>query len=154
MTTNTNDRIHVEFTVDQSPQAVFDAITNVAAWWTGEIVGTANRVGAEFTYRHQDLHTSRQRVTELVPGERVAWHVEDATLTFLTDTHEWTGTDITFDITQLDGQTRVEFNHHGLNERSECWDMCTQGWAFFAGDSLRHLITTGRTIETTLPVTP
>ena len=74
--------------VDQSPDAVFAAIKDVRSWWEGDIEGSAEAVGDEFTYRYQDLHFSRQRVTEVVPGRRIVWRVVEATLTFLEDPSE------------------------------------------------------------------
>ena len=68
--------------LDATPEAVFAAINNVRAWWSGEIEGETGRLGAEFTYRYKDMHWSRQQVTELAPGRRVVWHVADARINF------------------------------------------------------------------------
>jgi uncharacterized protein YndB with AHSA1/START domain len=131
------------FSVDQTPEEVFKAITNVRGWWTGDVEGGTDKLGDEFTYRYQDIHCSTQKITELVPGERVVWRVLDAQLTFAEDPTEWTGTEITFDVARKGEQTEVRFAHLGLVPEFECFDSCSNAWGFFVNGSLRRLITTG-----------
>ncbi len=66
------------FTVDQTPEEAFAAITNVRGWWSGEIEGSTDTLGEEFTYRYEDVHYSRQKITELVPGEKAVQAVSSA----------------------------------------------------------------------------
>lgn len=132
------------FRVNQSPEAAFAAIINPRAWWTGAFEGATTALGDVFTYRYQDIHYSRQEVTELVPGRRVAWQVLDADLSFLKDRTEWTGTTITFDIVRTGGQTEVTFTHVGLKREVECYDICTDAWTSLIQGSLRQLIETGK----------
>jgi uncharacterized protein YndB with AHSA1/START domain len=132
------------FTVDQPPHEVFDAINDVRGWWSGEIDGSTDQLGAEFTYRHQTLHRSTQKVTELVRGKRVVWHVSDASLEFVQDKTEWLGTDIVFEIARKGNQTEVRFTHLGLLTSHQCYEACSGGWRFYINDSLRRRITTGQ----------
>jgi hypothetical protein len=132
------------FTVDQTPDEVFAAINNVRGWWSGEINGITDKLGAVWTYRYKDVHRTTQKITELVPGKKVAWHVTDAQLNFVKDKTEWNGTDIVFDITPKDGKTELRFTHVGLVPAFECFDGCSGAWGFYINDSLRNLITTGK----------
>jgi hypothetical protein len=130
----------ITFTVDQTPHEAFEAINNVRGWWTGDIEGETDFLGAEFTYRHEDIHRSTQRVTEFIPGRRVVWHVVEAYLEFTRDSAEWTGTDVTFDISTEAGRTTVRFTHVGLTPRVECFDSCSDAWCYYINGGLRNLI--------------
>ena len=132
------------FMVDQSPQAVFDAINDVRGWWSGEIEGRTDKLGAEFTYRYKGLHRSTQKITELVPGKKVVWHVSDARLNFVTDKTEWNGTDIVFEIARKGDKTELRFTHAGLVPAFQCYGDCSGAWGFYVNDSLRSLVTTGK----------
>src|SRR5208283_2025593 len=63
------------FTVDQTPEEAFAAINNVRGWWSGEIEGSTEKLGDEFTYRYKDVHYSKQKITEVIPGKKVVWLV-------------------------------------------------------------------------------
>ena len=128
------------FTVDATPAQVYDVINDVRAWWSGELEGNTSAVGDEFTYRYQDLHRSRQRITELVPGQRVVWHVVEAELNFVDDKDEWTGTDIIFDITRKADGTELRFTHAGLLTNAECFNDCSSAWSHYINGALHKLI--------------
>jgi hypothetical protein len=135
--------------VDRAPGEVFDAINDVRGWWSEEVVGRTDQVGAEFRYRgHDDANTVEHlatfRVLELVPGQRVVWRVLDNYLSFIDDQTEWQDTEIRFDLSAEDGGTEVRFTHAGLVPTYECFDVCSNAWGFFVGDSLRNLITAGK----------
>jgi uncharacterized protein YndB with AHSA1/START domain len=131
------------FTVPQSRDEVFAAITDPTKWWTGDIEGSANKLGDTFSYRYEDLHYSKQRVTDLVPGQRVVWKVVESNLPGNDDPEEWTGTEIRFEITETEGQTEVHFSHHGLVPEFQCFDSCSSAWGFYVNGSLKRLITSG-----------
>jgi uncharacterized protein YndB with AHSA1/START domain len=131
------------FLVTQSPDEVFAAVTNPRKWWTGDIEGSTGRVGDEFSYRYEDIHYSKQKVTEVVPGRKVVWQVVESELSGPQDPSEWTGTEIIFEINERDGQSELRFSHLGLVPEFECFESCSSGWGFFINGSLRRLITTG-----------
>ena len=131
------------FTVDRAPEEAFAAITDVRGWWGGTIEGGTTELDDEFTYRFGDLHYSKQRLTEVVPGKRLAWRVLDSHLDFIEDATEWTGTEITFELTEKGDQTEIRFTHQGLVPAVECFDVCSNAWGFYINTSLRSLISTG-----------
>ncbi len=131
------------FVVDQTPDEAFAAITNVRGWWSGEIDGRTDALGEEFTYRYQDIHYSKQRISELVPGRKVVWKILDSSLNFTEDPHEWNGTEVVFEVERTGDKTEVRFSHVGLVPEFECFDQCSSAWGFYVNSSLRRLIMTG-----------
>jgi hypothetical protein len=130
------------FTVDQTPEEAFAAINNVRGWWSGEIEGNTGKLGDEFTYRYKDIHCSKQKITELIPGKKVVWLVLDSQLNFVNDKSEWNGTKITFEIAKRGSKTEVRFTHVGLVPEHECFNACSNAWSSYINGSLRSLITT------------
>ena len=130
--------------VDQTPEEAFSAINNVRGWWSENIEGSTDKLGAEFSYRYQDAHFCKIRITELVPGKRIAWHVLDNRFNFTKDKNEWKGTDIIFEISKRVDKTEVRFTHRGLVPEYECFDVCSNAWGSYINGSLRSLIATGR----------
>lgn len=132
-----------EFTVDQTPQQAYRAITDVRGWWSGDIEGVTDRIDGEFTYRFRDIHRSKQRITELIPDRRVVWRVLDAYLAFTEDPGEWVGSEIVFEIARHDERTTVRFDHIGLTPSIECYEKCSSAWDYYLNSSLKQLIETG-----------
>jgi hypothetical protein len=132
------------FTVDQTPEEAFAAINNVRGWWSGEIEGSTDKLGDEWTYRYKDVHYSKQKIAELIPGKKVVWLVLDGYLKFVEDKTEWTGTRVTFEVSKKGDQTEVRFTHVELVPEYECFDICSNAWGFYINGSLRNLIATGK----------
>jgi hypothetical protein len=132
------------FSVDRTPAEVFDAVNDVRGWWSEDVEGRTDEVGADFLFEVKGVHYSKIRVTELVPGEKVVWRVVDAHMTFVEDATEWEDTEIRFEISERDGATEVRFTHVGLLPEIECYDACSNAWALYVGGSLRNLIVTGK----------
>jgi hypothetical protein len=140
------DDLTYSFTVDQSPAEAFAAICDVRAWWSGDIDGPTDVLGAEWSYRVPDIHFSAFRITELEPDRSVAWLVTDSWLSFTEDQEEWTGTTVRFDVNSMDSQaggTEVCFTHEGLVPQVECFGVCRVAWGEYVMGSLKDLIESG-----------
>jgi hypothetical protein len=133
------------FLVDHTPDEAFAAIKNVRGWWSGEIEGSADKLGDQFTYRYEDLHYSKQKVTEFIPGRKVVWLVLDGGPNFMKDQTEWKGTEITFEVSKQGDQTEIRFTHRGLVPQFECFNVCSDAWGSYIKGGLRNLITNGTT---------
>ena len=134
----------ISFTTNQSAEEVFAAINNVRGWWSEEIKGPTDKLGAEFTYHHENVHRCKMKITEFVPGEKVVWLVLDNYFNFTEDKTEWTGTKIIFEVSNKDAKTQLRFTHEGLVPEYECFKVCSNAWGSYINGSLQSLITTGK----------
>ena len=156
------DQLSATITVDHTPDEVFSATTNVRGWWSENIIGATAELHDEFVFTDdsespgetarsgEGIRFARFRLTEVVPGQRMVWHVVDSYLAFIEDHEEWTDTRVVFDLSTGRDGTTVEFTHEGLTEAgSDCFEACSQGWTYYITRSLPQLIATG----TGLPIT-
>jgi uncharacterized protein YndB with AHSA1/START domain len=132
------------FTVVQSPEQVFTAITNPQRWWGEGITGETEKLGGEFTYRHGNIHLSKQKITELVPNKKLIWKITHSELNFVPHKSEWDGTEVVFEIAKKGDKTELKVTHAGLVPQFECFEGCSAGWSFYLGSSLKGLIETGK----------
>ena len=129
--------------VDATPDQVFDAITNVRGWWSEEIDGATDKLGAAFEFHYKDLHRSTHKITELVRGKKVVWQTVKGEINFVKDKTEWDGTKVVFEIGKRGDKTELRFTHVGLVPTIQCYGDCSGAWGYHL-DSLRDLITTGK----------
>jgi len=139
-----NQNYMTTVSVNQTPEQVFDVVNNVVGWWQGEIKGSTNKLNDEFTYRMEEIHFSKQKVMELVPNKKVVWLVTDSRLSSFKDKSEWTGTKISFEISEVNNKTQLRFTHAGLVPKIECYGDCSNAWEMLIEQSLFSLITTGK----------
>ena len=131
------------FSVEQSQEKVFKAITDVRGWWSGEIEGATDKLGAEFIHRYEDVHRCKMKITELVPGERIVWLVLDNYFNFTEDKTEWKDTQVIFEVGRKGDKSEIRFTHLGLVPEFECFRVCSNASGCYINGSLRSLITAG-----------
>ncbi|HTH83298.1 MAG TPA: SRPBCC domain-containing protein [Mucilaginibacter sp.] len=130
------------FLVDQTPKVAFDAINDVAAWWTENMEGNSQNLDDEFSVQFADVHYTKQKLIEVVPDKKVVWLVTDSKLTFVENHTEWTSDQIVFEISKQGNQTQVRFTQIGLTPEMQCYNSCFNGWTYYI-NSLHSLIATG-----------
>src|SRR2546425_10486645 len=101
------------FSVDQTPKEAFDAINNVRGWWGGDIKGSTDNLGGEFTYRYEDFHRSKQKIIEFIPKKKVVWLVLEGGPKFAKDQIERKETRNMFEIFKRGDKRQIRFAHHG-----------------------------------------
>ncbi len=135
---------NIRFQVDQSASEVFDAVTNVRAWWSEALEGDSVKLGDEFSYRHSAVHYSKHKLIEVIPNQKVVWLTLESALTFVEKQDEWNGTTIVFEITTIEEKTFLTVSHLGLVPSLQCFDGCSKGWTYYLQNSLLPLITSGK----------
>jgi hypothetical protein len=139
-----NQNFTTSFTVDQTPEAVFNAINNVRGWWSEEIDGSTDKLNDVFDYHFEDVHRCKMKLIEVIPNKKVVWLVLDNYFKFTKDKHEWKGNKIIFEITEKDNKTQLQFTQEGLIPEYECFDICRDAWSNYIKNSLFNLVTTGK----------
>lgn len=142
--TVSNQSFTTTFQVDQSPEAVFNAIINPRGWWSENIEGGTSQLNDVFDYHYKDVHITKMKLIEVVPNKKVVWLVLENYFQFTKDEHEWKDNKIVFEITQQGDKTQLQFTQVGLVPAVECYEMCRDAWTNFINKSLHDLITTGK----------
>lgn len=120
------------------PSAVYRALTTLeglAGWWTTDTQGDCN-VGGTIRFRFGDRGRIEMKVIELVPNRRALWQVAGGP-------EAWSGTKVSFDLSQDGDYTVILFKHAGWKAPSEFMHGCTTKWAMFLM-SMKSSVETGK----------
>lgn len=131
------------FVVDKDATTVFNAISNFRGWWSEQIEGNTDKLNETFFYHYKDVHLSKIKLIESVPGKKLVYLVIDNQFNFTEDKSEWINTKLIFDISHESGKTKVQFTHVGLVPDYECYEVCQDAWTSYIQGSLKNYITTG-----------
>lgn len=139
-----NQNFTTSILVDQTPSVVFDAVTNPRGWWSKEIKGGTKKLNDEFTFEVEGVHFSKQKLMEVIPNKKVVWQITEASMSFLKNKSEWTGTKVVFDISKKGDKTQLTFTHEGLVPEAECYGACAPAWTQYVQHSLLQMIKSGK----------
>lgn len=139
----TDKSFTTSFVVDQTPEEVFNAVTDVRGWWSQGITGDTTKQDDEFEFEVPGVHYSKQKLIEVIPNKKIVWLITEANMTFLKDADEWVNTKVIFDITKEGDKTKLTFTHEGLVPEIECYNLCMPAWTQYVEGSLYKLVTTG-----------
>src|SRR3546814_14051762 len=68
-----NQDLTTSLEVAATPTETFSAINNVRGWWSENITGPTDCLSAGFPDNYEDVHRTRSKITEFIPGQNVVW---------------------------------------------------------------------------------
>lgn len=119
------------FSVPATREEVYRAITTPNSWWDQEAEGNAGEQGGEFHAQDRDFS-----VQEADDGKRVVWTVEPTDQ----ENSEWDDTSLIFDISEDDGETKVNFTHRGMRPHDRGYEEIAKTWKDRIAKGLQPLI--------------
>lgn len=110
------------------------ALDGLTGWWTTTTTGSS-APGKTLSF-HFGQHTTQMLVKSLEPNQRVVWQCIDSG-------SEWTDTQLSFELSEEAGRTKLRFGHRNWREPSDLLAHCSMKWATFLL-SLKDLAETGK----------
>jgi len=138
-----NKNFHTAITVNSSAAEAMKKISQVNLWWAKNFVGSAEKLNDTFTVRFGDTFVDFL-ISELVPNKKVVWKVTDCNLHWINAKKEWVNTEVVFEISPENNQSKIDFTHIGLVPSVECYEDCEVGWTGHVTTSLVSFINTGK----------
>jgi len=139
-----NNDFNTSISAKISAAEAIKKISNVPEWWGITFTGSAEKQDDKFIVTMGGDSFFNFIVTELIPGKRVVWLVNDCYMPWYSDKKEWTNTRLIFDLDENNGETALIFKHEGLTPNIECYKDCEPGWTHWIKTSLFSYLTTGK----------
>jgi uncharacterized protein YndB with AHSA1/START domain len=138
--------ILLEVPTTATPDKVYEALTTqqgLARWWTPEVVAKP-AVGSVAEFVFPGGYMVKMGIAALEPGRAVQWTVQQGA-------PDWAGTRITWDLTPVEGGTRIRFGHREWASTEGSFPYTAWNWAWYL-TSLKEYLETGRGRPGQLPV--
>ncbi|NNL92129.1 MAG: SRPBCC domain-containing protein [Saprospiraceae bacterium] len=119
-------------------QEVYKAITTqegLRGWWTIEATAKPE-VGFVNHFSFSEKYFNKMKIVELNPPRFVLWKCLDGD-------KEWIGTDVRFELEELEGETYLKFSHLNWAHETDYYGVCNFHWGRFM-ESLKLLCETGQ----------
>ncbi|HEY6950831.1 MAG TPA: SRPBCC domain-containing protein [Bacteroidota bacterium] len=116
--------IYHQLQIQAAAAKVYEALTTqdgISKWWTADCV-VKPEVGFTNEFRIGTQAHYRMRVIHLAPGHSVEWKC-------LNQHDDWSGTQISFHLTEKAGITCLDFKHQGFPTESEAFGASSYQWA-------------------------
>ena len=137
--------INLTIKINAKPDKVYKALTeqkHLSRWWTTScsakpFVGSK----ARFNFKKANFYNVME-IAKLVHNKRVEWKCIEAGDK---SSKEWEGTRVLWEIKgNNDGTTSLHMAHKGWKGKTELYKICTDGWAYYAGESLKEYLEIGK----------
>lgn len=138
-----NNSFRTVIMVNASPAEAIQKINQVSGWWAKKVKGPSQNLNDAFTVDFGSTWVDFQ-ITELIPNKKVIWKVTGCNLQWIGNKKEWNGTEVIFEVTDVNGTTRIDFTHAGLVPSFECYEDCREGWTGHVTESLLKFINEGK----------
>jgi uncharacterized protein YndB with AHSA1/START domain len=127
--------------IQASPHELYDAVSTasgIKGWWSHDVIAK----DADITVRFGEKNFQTLRLSTLSPDNEVVWEwtAQYFPVEGTTQTDEWVGTRVSFDIqANLDGSSTLVFTHSGLTPQLACYSKCNAGWNHSLGSLKAYL---------------
>jgi len=132
------------FTANISANDVTKKINNIKGWWGVTCDGVVEKQGDKFVIKMGNDAFFNCTLSELVPGKSIVWTVGESYMPWYSDKKEWSDTKMIFEMSEVNGATKITFTHDGLTPDAECYKDCQPGWMHWITTSLSSYLTTGK----------